>query len=315
MERRTYGKTGLQVSKLGLGAASLGGIYGGMTGDEAGRLVRAALDAGINLIDTSPYYGVTRSETVLGPALRGVPRDSYLMATKCGRYDDALFDFSAERVTRSVDESLQRMELDVIDIFQVHDIEFGSLEQVVQETLPALEKLRAAGKIRFLGVTGLPMKIFEYVIPRFPIDSIISYSRYTLIDQALLDLLPLLEANGIGVMNASPVALGLLSPHGPQPWHQASPALQAFAKQVVAKWTAKGVNLAKLSLQQSMAHPGIPCTLTGASTIAELANTLEAANEPLNRELLAEVLADFAPVRNQSWPQGNRENNDTAAYQ
>jgi len=313
MELRILGKTGLPVSKVGLGAASLGGVYGGMTGDEATRLVHAALDSGINLIDTSPYYGVTRSETVLGPALKGVARDRFIMATKCGRYDDALFDFSAERVTRSVDESLQRMGLDMIDIFQVHDIEFGSLEQVVEETLPALEKLRAAGKIRFLGVTGIPMKIFEYVIPRHSIDTIISYSRYTLVDRALEDLFPLLEANGIGLMNASPVALGLLSPHGPQPWHQAKPALKEYCKSIVAKWHEKGVNLAKLSLQQSMACPQIPCTLTGASTVAELESTLAAAAEPLDTALLAEVLADFEPVKNQTWPQGRPENNDAWA--
>lgn len=313
MELRTLGRTGLPVSKLGLGAASLGGIYGGMSGDEAARLVHAALDHGINLIDTSPYYGVTRSETVLGPALKGIPRDRYLMATKCGRYDDALFDFSAERVTRSVDESLQRMGLDVIDIFQVHDIEFGSIQQVVEETLPALEKIRAAGKIRFIGVTGIPMKIFEYVIPRHQIDTIISYSRYTLIDQALEDLFPLLDAHGIGLMNASPVALGLLSPHGPQAWHQAKPSLKEFCAQVVAKWSAKGVNLAKLSLQHSMACAKIPCTLTGASTIAELDSTVAAANEPVDEQLMAEVLADFAPVKNQTWPQGLPENNDAWA--
>lgn len=313
MELRKLGKTGLQVSKLGLGTASFGGGYGEMTAEQAATLVRTALDGGINLIDTAAYYGKTRSESLLGLALKGVPRDRYLMATKCGRYDDALFDFSAERVTRSVDESLQRMGLDMIDIFQVHDIEFGSPAQVVEETLPALEKLRAAGKIRYLGVTGLPLKIFQYVIPRYPIDTIISYSRYTLIDQALTQLFPLLDEHGIGLMNASPVALGLLSPQGPPPWHQARPELIAFCKPVVAKWTAKGVNLPKLSLQQSMACGKIPCTLTGASTVAELEATLAAAAEPLDEALLAEVLADFAPVRNHTWQQGRAENNDAWA--
>lgn len=309
MEQRTLGRTGLQVSKLGLGAASFGGAYGDISGDQVARLVHSALDSGINLIDTSPYYGVTRSETALGGALKGVNRDRYIMATKCGRYDDALFDFSAERVTRSVDESLSRMGLDMIDIFQVHDIEFGSLQQVVEETLPALEKIRDSGKIRFIGVTGIPLKIFQHVIPRHRIDTIISYSRYTLIDQALEELFPLLDAHGIGLMNASPVALGLLSPHGPQPWHQASVELKDFCAKVVGKWHAKGVNLAKLSLQFSMACPKIPCTLTGAATMPDLESTLAAAAEPLDTDLLKEVLADFAPVKNQTWMQGHPENN------
>lgn len=303
------GKTGLRVSKLGLGAASLGGAYGNMTDDDAARLVHTALDNGINLIDTSPFYGVTRSEQVLGYALKGIARDRYIMATKCGRYGDADFDFSAGRVTRSVDESLQRMGIEMIDVFQVHDIEFGSLRQVVEETLPALEKIRAAGKVRFIGVTGLPLKIFDYVIPRHAIDTIISYSHYTLIDQSLERLLPLLESQGIGLMNASPVSLGLLSDHGPQPWHPAPEDLKAAVAAIVAKWKGKGVSLAKLSLQQSMANERIPCTLGGMATVPELHSSLAAAAEPVDRELLAEVLADFAPVKNRTWIQGNPENN------
>ena len=174
----------------------------------------AAVAGGINLIDTAAYYGKTRSESLLGLALKGVPRDRYLMATKCGRYDDAVFDISAERVTRSVEQSLQLLGLDTIDIFQVHDIEFGSPAQVVEETLPALEKIRAAGKIRYLGVTGLPLKIFQYVIPRYPIDTIISYSRYTLIDQALTDLFPLLDEHGIGPhLHAEVPAAGAIGRH------------------------------------------------------------------------------------------------------
>lgn len=309
MEYRSLGNTGLQVSKISLGGAQLGGIYGDIGDDNAIRIVHAALDHGVNLIDTSPYYGVTRSETVLGKALRGIARDRFILATKCGRYNDTEFDFSASRLTRSVDESLHRLGLDYIDVFQIHDIEFGSLEQVVEESLPALEKIKQSGKVGYIGVTGLPLKIFEYVIPRAKIDTIISYSHYSLIDTSLEGLIPLLERQGIGLMNASPVALGLLSEKGPQPWHPAPADLKAFVAGVVAKWHAKGVSLAKLSLQQSMANPSIATTISGMATLAEVEQSVACADEPLDQELLREVLADFAPVKNATWIQGRPENN------
>jgi L-galactose dehydrogenase len=297
------------VSKLGLGGAALGGQYGEMTQEQVNTLVREALDSGVNLIDTAPYYGVTRSETVLGEALRGIPRDRYILATKCGRYDYDVFDFSAGRVMQSVDESLARLGVDVIDIYQVHDIEFGSLEQVVEETLPALEKMRRAGKIRFLGVTGLPLKIFEYVIPRHAIDTIISYARYTLFNRSLERLFPMLVRHEVGLMNASPVGLGMLSPQGPQAWHPAPEELKRFVKGVVEKWAERGVSLAKLSLQQSMACEQIPSTIGGMATVEELRSAVAAAEEPLDRELLAAVREDFREVQDQFWTQGRLENN------
>ena len=313
MEYRPLGSTGLQVSKLALGGAQLGGGYGEITYENVVRIVRGALDQGINLIDTSPFYGVTRSETVLGQALADVPRDHYIMATKCGRYGDADFDFSAERLTRSVDESLRRLGIDYIDVFQIHDIEFGSLEQIVNEALPAVAKIKQSGKVGFIGVTGLPLKIFEYIIPRFSIDTIISYTHFSLIDTTLTRLLPLAASKGIGVMNASPVVLGLLSEKGPQPWHPAPAPLKAFVADVVAKWHAKGVSLAKLSLQYSMANPQISSTVSGMATLAEVLDSIAAANEPLDPELLAAVLADFAPVANSTWVSGHPENNDLQA--
>lgn len=110
------------------------------------------------------YYGDTLAETVLGKALKTmpIPRESYVVSTKCGRYGSG-FDFSAERVTRSVDESLERLNLDYVDIILCHDIEFGSLDQIVYETVPALQKLKDSGKVRHIGISGLPLHIFRSV--------------------------------------------------------------------------------------------------------------------------------------------------------
>lgn len=170
------------------------------------------------------------SEKMLGKGLKalGVPRSEYIVSTKCGRYREG-FDFSAERVTKSIDESLERLQLDYVDIFQCHDIEFGSLDQVVNETIPALQKLKEAGKIRFIGITGLPLEIFTYLLDRVPpgtVDVILSYCHYSINDSTLEDLLPYLKTKGVGIISASPLAMGLLTEFGPPEWHPASPELK-----------------------------------------------------------------------------------------
>src|SRR6266550_3254829 len=159
MQYRSLGDTGLKVSSLSFGASSLGGVFQPINEDAGIRTVHLSVERGINFIDVSPFDGLTKAETVLGKALRSLPRDKYILSTKVGRYGMEMkdFDFSAKRVTASVDESLARLGVDHIDVIQCHDIEFGSLDQVVNETVPALGKLQQAGKVRFVGVTGLPL--------------------------------------------------------------------------------------------------------------------------------------------------------------
>src|ERR1041385_1323003 len=133
MKYRPCGPTGLQVSVLSYGASPLGSVFRPVDEAEGIRTVHTALDLGINFIDVSPYYGLTRAEEVLGRALATVPRDRYLLATKGGRYGESEFDFSAARVTASVEESLRRLGVEYVDLIQCHDIEFGDLDQVVNE--------------------------------------------------------------------------------------------------------------------------------------------------------------------------------------
>src|SRR3954471_10883523 len=187
MHYRQLGRTGLNVSVLSFGASSLGGVFRQTDDAESIRTVRTALDLGINFIDVSPYYGATRAETVLGRALAGVARESYILATKVGQYGDGEFDFSAARVTRSLDESCSRLGVDYIDLLQCHDIEFADLNQIVNETLPALMRLRTAGRIGHIGITGLPLKVFPAVIDRVPagtVETVLSFCRYELNDTA-----------------------------------------------------------------------------------------------------------------------------------
>src|SRR6185503_8136557 len=180
MQTRTLGKTRLKLPILSFGASSLGQEFRKVSLDEAMKSVRVALDCGLTFIDTSPFYGRGMSEVLLGVALRDVPRDSYTLCTKLGRYDLQHFDFSAKRAVESVDVSLHRLGTDHLDIMLCHDIEFVELQQIVDETLPALRRVQQAGKVRFIGFSGYPMKIFRFILDQTDVDVVLSYNQYTL---------------------------------------------------------------------------------------------------------------------------------------
>src|SRR6187431_2199577 len=201
--QRRLGKTDLQLPILSFGASSLGAEFRSVKIEEALQSVHVALECGLNFIDTSPFYGRGMSEVLLGIALKGVPRDSYTLCTKLGRYDLAHFDFSAKRVAESVDVSLHRLGTDHIDIMLCHDIEFVEMQQIVDETIPALRKIQQQGKVRFIGFSGYPMKIFRFILDRADVDVALSYNQYTLQNTRFADeMVHYLKAKGVGVMNA-----------------------------------------------------------------------------------------------------------------
>jgi len=308
MEYRTLGKTGLRVSALGLGGASLGGVYGPVDEAAAIRAVHTAFDLGVNYVDTSPYYGLTRAEEVLGKALKGIARDRYYLATKVGRYGVDEFDFSAARTRASVEESLRRLGVDYVDVIQAHDIEFGSLDQVVEETLPALREVQRQGKARFIGITGFPLKIFRTVLDRAEADTILTYCHYTLWDTSSAQLLPYLEAKRMGAINASALGMGLLSNHGPQAWHPAGEEIKTTCARAVAHARARGADAATLAVQFAVAEARFHTTLVGTASAEEIRRNVEAIESPLDASLLEAVQAILAPIRNQSWPVGRPEN-------
>lgn len=310
MKYRTLGRTGLSVSVLAFGGSSLGSVFGAIDEEEGIRAVHTAIDNGINLIDTAPFYGLTRAETVLGKALRGVHRDGFLLATKVGRYGykAADFDFSADRVRRSVDESLQRLGVEHVDFIQVHDMEFGRMDQIIEETLPALRDVQRAGKARFVGVTCLPVRLFRQVLEKTEVDQVQSYCHYCLHDTALADLLPLFAERGIAVFNSAPLAMRLLSNSGPPDWHPAPPALlEPCAK--AAQWCREhGSSLSKLALQFAVACGEIPTHIVGTARPDRVIENIRHIEEPLDHELLARVLEILRPVHNLTWPSGLEEN-------
>ena len=309
MQYHALGATGLKVSIVGYGASPLGGVFAPIDEAEGIHAVREALDLGVNIIDVSPYYGITRAETVLGRALHGIDRSSYVLATKVGRYREQEFDFTAERVRRSVEESLARLGVEHIDLIQCHDIEFGSLDQIVEETIPALYELRDAGKVRFVGVTGYPLPALASVADRIPVDSVLSYCRYSLLDDALAEWLPFFADRRVAVMNASPLAMGALTARGAPRWHPApSPVLSACA-QAAELCRENGVALEQIALRYAVDHPGFATTFVGSASPDNMRRNVRWALDPLDRELLAKVTAVLAPVHNHAWHSGRPENN------
>ena len=310
METRLLGKTGLKLPALSFGASSLGQEFRSVKLDEALESVRVALDCGLNFIDTSPFYGRGMSEVLLGIALRDVPRDSFTLCTKLGRYDLNHFDFSARRVAESVDVSLHRLGTDHIDIVLCHDIEFVKLEQIVGETIPALRKIQQAGKVRCIGFSGYPQKIFRFICDQVDVDCVLSYNQYTLQNMRFADeTIPYLKAKDVGVMNAGPFSARLLT-NAPLPaWLKEPENVKAAARAAAAHCAKKGVDIAKLALQFSLAHPDITTTVAGSANPANIRRWAQWAAEPLDQQLLAEVQEIFRPVKNLGHVEGLRENN------
>jgi aryl-alcohol dehydrogenase-like predicted oxidoreductase len=310
MQRSLLGQTGLELSRLSFGASSLGQEFRNVDLNEALRSVRVALDLGMNFIDTSPYYGRGMSECLLGVALRDVPRDSYYLGTKLGRYAQAHFDFSARRVVESVDISLSRMGVEYLDMILCHDIEFVEMSQIVEETLPALRKIQQQGKVRFVGISGYPMNIFRYVLDRAKLDVVLSYNHYTLQNTMLADLAPYLKQKGVGIMNAAPFSARLLTNTPLPPWHKATPEVRATARKAAQHCAQRGVDIAQLAVQYSLNHADLTTCIVGSANPENVRKWVEWSEKPIDPTLLAEVLEILKPIHNWYYIEGRPENND-----
>ncbi|MBM3727171.1 MAG: hypothetical protein FJW40_17330 [Acidobacteria bacterium] len=296
------------VSELSFGAAPLGDVYGALTLEECRQTVHFALDQGINLFDTSPYYGLTLSEERLGACLEG-RRHEAVISTKCGRYGHRDFDFTAARIRRSVDESLARLRTDYIDLLIAHDVEFGDLRLILDETFPALHELKREGKIRAVGVSGLPLNVLRYVAREGRADVILSYCHYNLLmDDLDTEIRPLAQERGIGLINASPLHMGVLSEGGPQPWHLAEEAVKQAGRAIAALCAGRGFAVSAVALRYALDYPHAATTLCGMKSVAEVRANLAAMAAPVDPGLLAEIRGLAAPVLNRIWPEGRPEN-------
>ena len=312
MKTRPLGNTGIDLPILSFGASSLGAEFRSITLDEAMLSTKTAIDLGMNFIDTSPFYGRGMSEIMLGLGLRGIPRDRYLLGTKLGRYSDVHFDFSAKRVEESVHVSLQRLGTDYLDILLLHDVEFVPLTQIWEETLPAVLKLKKEGKVRAVGFSCYPMKTFHTVLDHVEneIDCVLSYNRYTLQNTSFVDeLLSRLEAKGIGAMNAGPFSARLLTNAELPGWLKEPEEVKAAARAAARLCESRGVDIAQLAIQFSCEHPGLATTIAGSANPTNIRKWADWLEQPIDRSLLADVMAIFEPVKNLGHLEGLPENN------
>lgn len=310
MEKRILGKTDLEVPIVGFGASSLGQEFRSVTLNEAMESVRVALDLGMNLIDTSPFYGRGMSEVLLGIALRDVPRESYTLSTKLGRYDLQHFDFSAKRVEESIDVSLHRLGVSHLDIILAHDIEFVEMQQIVDETIPAMMKAKEQGKVRYVGFSGYPMKIFKYILDQVDVDVILSYNQYTLQNTRLGDLVPYFKEKGVGIMNAGPFAARLLTNAILPEWHKEPAEVKATCRKAAEFCDSLGVDIAKLALQFSLFNDSdISTTISGSANPNNIRNWAKWASEPVDWDLIKQVLDILEPVKNLGHTEGLPQNN------
>jgi aryl-alcohol dehydrogenase-like predicted oxidoreductase len=163
--------------------------------------------------------------------------------------------------------------------------------------------------VRWIGFSGLPLKIFPSILDRTQVDVVLSYCHYHLQDNTLAGLIPYLKTKGVGIGNAAVTGMGLLTPQGPQPWHLASPEIKAACAQAAAYCAAQGVNIVQLAIQYALANRDIATTIVGSADPREMENNAAWADQPPDPALLAAVERILAPVHNQTWPSGREENN------
>ena len=309
MEYRKLGKTNELISVLGFGASPLGNVFDVCDEQEGIDTVHYAIDHGVNFFDVSPFYGITLAETRLGKALLGKRKDIFL-ATKCGRYDLRAFDFSAKRIMESIDESLQRLQTDYVDLFQLHDIEFVSKEQILNEAMPAIEKIKASGKARFIGITGLPVRYLAEIARQVALDTVLSWAHYNLLQDEINDeLVPLSKEKNFGLMNAAPLLQRVLSDAALPEWHNAPKQMLAVQPALLEICKKYGVRLSDVAMRYAMDHPAITTTIVGMNHLSNIQQNVAAVDFKIPAGILDELAAVIAPVKNLMWFEGQPENN------
>lgn len=303
MEYRILGKTGLRVSILSYGASPLGDVFGAADVKEIHAAVHFAIDQGVNYFDVSPYYGKDAlAEQRLGEAFDNGWRKKIVLATKAGQYSDggAAHDYSARRIAASIEESLKRLRTDYIDVYQVHDIHFTTAEQVVNETLPAMLKLKQQGKVRHIGITDYHLDRLKAVMEQADFDTVLTFCCYNLVDTSFDTVLaPLAKARNLGVINASPLHMGLLVPKQKRLAGQApTNALSRAVAEAARYCEENGTTLDDLAMRFAYTYQGVATTLCGMSKRKNVERNLVAIGKPPDPALLSRVRRTIAEAYN-----------------
>jgi D-threo-aldose 1-dehydrogenase len=315
--RRQIGRTGLQVTELGLGCATLGGSRIDVARLAAEAIVDAAWDAGVRYVDTAPFYGVGQAERAVGDALRDRPRDEWVLSTKVGRLlrpnrtgvhadgrhhplpFDPVYDYSYDGIMRSVEDSYQRLGLARIDILYVHDIGVyqhgAAAHPVLMKTLRdsgyrALESLRGSGTVRAFGIGVNEREVLLEAMEWGQWDAFLLAGRYTLLEQAPLDdLLPKCVVAGTSIVVGGPLNSGILAGRETWNYNPAPPEVVARVKAIAAICDSHDVPLAAAALQFPLAHPAVAAIIPGPRNADEFVQNLGLLRHPIPASLWSDL--------------------------
>ncbi|WP_018098534.1 aldo/keto reductase [Sinorhizobium meliloti] len=316
---REIGRSGVAASAVGLGTWAIGGwMWGGTDERESVAAIHASLDAGVTLIDTAPAYGLGRSEEIVGKALSG-RRDKAVIATKCGlvwhtRQGNHFFDqdgrpvhrhLGRESIFHEVEQSLRRLGTDYIDLYITH---WQDPTTPIEETMRALEDLRAAGKIRAIGASNVNLEELEIYVKIGGLDAI--QERFSMLDREIeAQLLPVTTANGVATLSYSSLALGLLSGSiGPErvfsgdDQRRDNPRFSVANREKVTRFAEEirpiaqehEASIAQIVIASTLAQPGITFALCGARNPAQALDNARAGTIRLSAEDLSTVEAAIA---------------------
>jgi L-galactose dehydrogenase len=310
MKYNLLGKTGMKVSRLSFGASSLGSVFRPVEESEAIKAVRLAVEAGINYFDVAPAYGGTLSETILGKALRGVPRDRYYLSTKVGKYtlpsnygEDTL-DYSRTRIRASIEESSKRLGTDYFDLIHIHDIEYQRrrhTEWALGEGYESVMELKKEGRIGGVSFGIYPMDLWIRIFSSLDVDAGLVHNHYCLNDTRITELLPITQSRGIGVINGSPFASGLLADRGPADWHPAAPEDRAIFRAAAEFCVGQGVSISQVALQFASQNAAIPTTLFSSANPESVRRNVQWHEQPYDTALVAQLQKILEPVNNKQW--------------
>ena len=315
LEKKTLGKTGLEVTRVGLGCAAIGGLYGDIPDEQAYAVVHRALSLGMNLFDTAPLYGYGKSEMRLGKALAGVPRERFVLATKVGRLlvpkemgstdQDGQwgnpppvrprFDFSYDAVMRSFEESLKRLNVDRIDILHIHDPD-NHYDQAIRGAYSALDKLRSQRLIRGVSAGMNQSEMLARFAREGDFDCFLLAGRYSLLEQGALDeLFPLCAKKNIGIMLGGTYNSGILAkelkPGAKYNYADAPPEILEKARGLQALASRYNVSLKAAASQFALAHPVVTTIIPGTRVPERVDENLNVLRERIPSEFWAELKA------------------------
>ena len=320
--------------RLGLGGAALGNLFTAVSDADAQTLLASALTGGCRTFDTAPHYGQGRSEHRFGQALQGLQRDSFVLSTKVGRilvpdasapreqnsYVDVLpfsqhWDYSAAGVRRSVEDSLQRLGLARLDVVYIHDCDRAChgegypqvLAQVIGEALPELQRMKAEGLLRHVGLGVNDVQVCLDVLRQTNVDALMLAGRYSLLDQSSLpELLPLCSQRGVrlalgGVFNSGILATGTRAGQALFNYAAAPPEWLERAGRIEDICLAHDVPLRAAALQFPLAHPAVDVVMVGARHQREWQDAVSMLQRPIAAAFWqalrqAGLLPDDAPV-------------------